>query len=141
MHRADLDPKLVPSHIYPSPNLTATNSQDGIPIVERLRSVLAGKMSDKHAQILELLEKEERARDNSQEFRNKRALSMITMTTDDVFKDDSFLRAIRCNTTLGPTFLDDCVDLRRHEAVFTKVLSFSHHPSTSERLNTVYRHV
>ncbi|KDO34335.1 hypothetical protein SPRG_22084 [Saprolegnia parasitica CBS 223.65] len=76
---------------------------------------------DKHCQILELLEKEERARDNSQEFRNKRALSMITMTTDDVFKDDSFLRAIRCNASLGPTFLDDCVDLRRHEAVFSKL--------------------
>ncbi|EQC29458.1 hypothetical protein SDRG_12920 [Saprolegnia diclina VS20] len=104
VHRADLDPKL-----------------DGIPIVERLRSVLPGEKSAKYDQILQLLEKEERARDNSQEFRNKRALSMITLTTSEVFKDDSFLRAIRCNATLGPTFLDDCVDLRRHEAMFSKL--------------------
>ncbi|EQC34465.1 hypothetical protein SDRG_07795 [Saprolegnia diclina VS20] len=104
VYRADLDPKL-----------------DGIPIVERLRSVLPGEKSAKHDQILQLLEKEERARDNSQEFRNKRALSMITLITSEVFKDDSFLRAIRCNATLGPTFLDDCVELRRHEALFSKL--------------------
>ncbi|EQC29440.1 hypothetical protein SDRG_12902 [Saprolegnia diclina VS20] len=105
VRRADLDPK-----------------QDGRPIVERLRAILRGTLNDEHTPILQLLEKEERARDNSQEFRDKRALAMITKTTDDVFADDNFSQAIRCNTTLGPTFLDDCVSLSRHEATFSNLL-------------------
>ncbi|EQC34464.1 hypothetical protein SDRG_07794 [Saprolegnia diclina VS20] len=96
-------------------------TRDGIPIVKRLRAAVFGPWNKEQTEILQLLEKEEQARDISPAFRNKRALGMITMTTNQVFASDIFSRAIRCNTTLGPAFLNDCVDLRRYEAVFSQL--------------------
>ncbi|KDO28564.1 hypothetical protein SPRG_06422 [Saprolegnia parasitica CBS 223.65] len=70
-------------------------------------------------QLLSLIKKELQIRENSPEYQEKQALSMVTMSIDDVFHHGGFAKAITVSAKLGLKFLNDCVTLHRHEAAFS----------------------
>ncbi|OQR84040.1 ankyrin repeat protein [Achlya hypogyna] len=74
--------------------------------------------SSPQARILDSLRKESRMRATSHEYKEKLALSMTSLTTEEVFSGNGFAKALACSINLGQTFLNDCVQLDRHEAQF-----------------------
>ncbi|KDO31141.1 hypothetical protein SPRG_04279 [Saprolegnia parasitica CBS 223.65] len=70
-------------------------------------------------QLLSLIKKELQIRENSPEYQEKQALSMVTMSISDVFENGGFAKAIAVSAKLGLKFLNDCVTLHRHEAAFS----------------------
>ncbi|OQR90490.1 hypothetical protein ACHHYP_05475 [Achlya hypogyna] len=71
--------------------------------------------------IIISLYKEEQMRATAPNYKEKMALSMISLTTEEVFGGNGFAKALACSTKLAQTFLSDCVQLDRHEAQFFKL--------------------
>ncbi|EQC33891.1 hypothetical protein SDRG_08572 [Saprolegnia diclina VS20] len=101
--------------------LTDKNGDSVLSQLEQALSRAGGAADDEklpEGQLLSLLKKELQIRENSPEYQEKQALSMVTMSIDDVFHQGGFARAITVSAKLGLKFLNDCVTLHRHEAAF-----------------------
>ncbi|KAF0685182.1 Aste57867_22884 [Aphanomyces stellatus] len=71
------------------------------------------------SKIKELLIIETQIRANSTEFRDKLAKSLIGMTAEEAFIEQGFRKAINCSPDLARSFLDDCVEINRHDVKFS----------------------
>ncbi|KAF0713135.1 Aste57867_4499 [Aphanomyces stellatus] len=76
-----------------------------------------------HEVIRNMLVKEEESRESSLEYRNKLSKSLVGMEPNVAFEQNGFSKAINCDPELARTFLDDCVNMTRHDVGFSALTS------------------
>ncbi|KAH9123274.1 hypothetical protein AeMF1_005690 [Aphanomyces euteiches] len=71
-----------------------------------------------HEKIRDMLLKEGETRESSLDYRKKLAKSLVGMEAQVAFEQNGFNKAVNCSPKLARSFLDDCVDMKRHDVGF-----------------------
>ncbi|CAK4203971.1 unnamed protein product [Aphanomyces euteiches] len=68
--------------------------------------------------IAKLIKYEEKLHENSLDYRERLAKSFVGMEALVAFEQNGFSKAVNCSPKLARSFLDDCVDMQRHDVGF-----------------------
>ncbi|CAK4700197.1 hypothetical protein LEN26_001386 [Aphanomyces euteiches] len=68
--------------------------------------------------IAKLIKDEEKLHENSLDYRERLAKSFVGMEALVAFEQNGFSKAVNCSPKLARSFLDDCVDMQRHDVGF-----------------------
>ncbi|ETW04194.1 hypothetical protein H310_04539 [Aphanomyces invadans] len=95
------------------------------------------KVVTSHSKIKDLLTKEVQVRENSVEFRDKLAKSLMGMSSEEAFLQGGFRKAVNCNPSLARTFLDDSVVISRHDVEFSQLEEIYGEDNETSTLNAL----